>query len=257
MTRADPAIAGFTALVTGAGGDIGRAMVRALLANGAFVVAVDRERQSLDTLAGEFSGDSLLTLTGDVTDEASVSAFVGLAQQERGRIDVLFNNAGVEGPVHAIPDYPLDAFNRVIGVNVIGVFLLMKHVIPIMAAQGSGSIVNMASTAGLGGGPNLSAYIASKHAVVGLTRAAAAEWGSHGVQVNCIAPGPVKGRMISAILDGQPAEVRAARSETGRGVRFNDPAEVAQLATTLGQGKTTAENGSIYRIEGGTVRVEA
>lgn len=256
MTRADPAIVGFTALVTGAGGDIGRAMVRELMANGAFVVAVDRERQSLDSLASEFSNDTLLTLAGDVSDEASVSAFVGLAQQKRGRIDVLCNNAGVEGPVHAIPDYPLAAFNRVIDVNVVGVFLLMKNVIPIMVAQGSGSIVNMASTAGLGGGPNLSAYIASKHAVIGLTRAAAAEWDEHGVQVNCIAPGPVRGRMISAILDGQPAEFRAARSETGRGIRFNDPTEVAQLATALGLGQTRAQNGSIYRIEGGAISTE-
>lgn len=246
-----------TALVTGAGGDIGRAMVRALLARSVFVMAVDHQRHALDNLANEFPDNALVTLQGDVTDEASVSDFVSRAQSERGRIDLLYNNAGIEGPVCAIPDYPLVEFNRVLGVNVVGMFLVMKHVIPFMAVQSSGRIINIASVAGLGGGPNLSAYIASKHAVVGLTRAAAAEWDGHGIQVICIAPGAVRGRMMAAILDGQPPQVRAARSETVGGPRFNDPAEVAQLAAALGLGETRSENGAVYRIEGGVICLES
>jgi NAD(P)-dependent dehydrogenase (short-subunit alcohol dehydrogenase family) len=258
MTQKESALAGQTALVTGAGGDIGQAMVRSLQGRGAFVVAVDRDSRALRDLAQNRGQAGLLTLEGDVTDEESVRAFTARARIEHGRIDICCNNAGIEGAVLAVPDYPLDVFERVLAINVVGVFLGMKHVIPYMAAQGSGRIINTASIAGLRGGPKLSAYVASKHAVIGLTRSAAAEWGDHGVRVNCIAPGAVNGRMIASIIDGMaPPEDRAALAARTAGAkpsgRYNTPEEVAELTAFLASDEAAAVNGAIYKIDGGQV----
>tara|TARA_R110000868_G_scaffold404342_1_gene682395 strand:- start:1239 stop:2012 length:774 start_codon:yes stop_codon:yes gene_type:complete len=247
-------LVGQTAIVTGAGGDIGRAMVQRLHARGAFVVAVDRDSRALDKLLGRSDNTDLLALEGNVSDEESVRAFIDRALSETGRIDILCNNAGIEGPVAPISDYPLVDFERVVEVNVVGVFLGMKHVIHCMAAQGRGSIINMASTAGLAGGPNLSAYVASKHAVIGLTRAAAAECAKLGICVNGIAPGRVAGRMIASILAGQTPENRETRAGGAAAPeRDNSPYEVAELAASLASGEAGYANGVIYRIDGGIV----
>ena len=134
-----------------------------------------------------------------MSDEASVQRYVALATDEAKRIDIFFNNAGIEGPVHPIADYPLADFRRVVDVNLIGVFLGLKHVIPAMAATGGGSIINSSSVAGLTGTPGICAYNATKHGVIGLTRSAAAEWAGRGVRVNWINPGPIASRMMASL----------------------------------------------------------
>ncbi len=165
------------AVITGAAGAIGSATARLMLLRGAAVVAVDRDGASLEALRETFPrGSKFLTVTADVTNENSVQSYVRRAVEGMGRIDVFFNNAGIEGGVYKIPDYPLDEFVNVMNVNVVGVFLGLKYVIPVMVAQGGGSIINTSSAAGRQGAAGLAAYISSKHAVIGITRTAAIEW---------------------------------------------------------------------------------
>lgn len=241
-----------TVLVTGAAGDIGTATVRLLIAQGAHVVAADRA--DLGQLEREFGDTCLSCIETDVTDEASVKSAVLQAMKPTGRIDGFVNGAGVEGVIRKIPDLDLIDFTRVLDVNVSGVFLGLKHVIPVMQEAGGGSIVNMASTAGLAATPGASAYVASKHAVIGLTRAAAAEWASSNVRVNCVAPGPVEGRMMGAILDGLGATGNLVRSRIPAG-RFAAPEDVASLIAFLLSNDARHIHGAVIPVDGGRTAV--
>jgi NAD(P)-dependent dehydrogenase (short-subunit alcohol dehydrogenase family) len=161
-----------------------------MIARGARIIAVDRDKEALQKLAAELGhGLDLTAVEGDVTDEGSVAAFVARAREATGRIDIFFSNAGIEGPVHPIAEYPLADFRGVLDVNVGGVFLGLKHVIPVIG--GGGAVINTSSVAGLTGTAGICAYNASKQAVIGLTRSAAAEWGGQGIRVNSIHPGPI------------------------------------------------------------------
>ncbi|MFD1191455.1 MULTISPECIES: SDR family NAD(P)-dependent oxidoreductase [Phenylobacterium] len=249
-------LAGKAALVTGAAGAIGAATVKLLLERGASVAAVDRPGVSFAPLiAACGEAENLVTLEADVSDEGQVADYVSLARQAFGRIDIFFNNAGIEGVVKTVPDYPLEEFQKVMSVNVIGVFLGMKHVIPVMAAQGGGAIINMSSVAGLIGSPGLSAYVASKHAVIGLTRSAAAEWASHGVRINTVNPGPIESRMMRSIEGGvSPAGAQKAHEQFAQLIpagRYGTPEEVARLVAFLGSDDAAYLNGSVYVVDGG------
>src|ERR1700749_3415862 len=158
---------GRVAVVTGAAGVIGSATVRLLAERGARIVAVDRKGADLDGAIKDLPASAqALAVTADVTDEDEVKEDVRKAVDTFGTIDAFYNNAGIEGEVKAIPDYPLDSFRRVLDVNVIGVFLGMKYVLPVMLKQNKGSISNTASIAGLLDTPHVAAYGASKHAVI-------------------------------------------------------------------------------------------
>ena len=188
---------GRVALVTGAGGEIGAATVRLMLERGARIVAVDCDPLSLRRLQDQLgAGERLVCLGADVSDENSVRDYVARSCVAFGRIDIFFNNAGIEGPVRPIAEYPLVDFQHVLNVNVTGVFLGLKHVIPAMVVSGGGAIVNSSSVAGLTGTPGICAYNASKHAVIGLTRSAAAEWAGKGIRINSVNPGPIASRMM-------------------------------------------------------------
>src|SRR6201995_4975967 len=192
---------GRVAVVTGAAGVIGTATLQLLAERGARIVAVDRKGADLEGAIKDLPASAqAFAVTADVTDEDEVKEYVRAAVDKFGTIDAFYNNAGVEGQVKPITDYPLDAFRRVLDVNVIGVFLGMKHVLPVMLKQNSGSIINTASIAGLVGSPHIAVYSASKHAVVGLTKSAAWECTGTGVRVNCVCPGLIDSRMLSAIL---------------------------------------------------------
>jgi NAD(P)-dependent dehydrogenase (short-subunit alcohol dehydrogenase family) len=250
---------GKLALITGSGGEIGRATARLMAARGARIVAVDRDAAGLDALKAELGDAVAATQVADVADEASVRGYVDTARAINGRIDVFFNNAGIEGLAARVPDFPVDEFRRVLEINVVGVFLGMKHVIPVMVKQGGGSIINTSSVAGLRGTGGLSAYVTSKHAVIGLTRSAADEWASSGVRINCVNPGPIEGRMMKSIEDGLQtgvnvniAEAIAANIPAGR---YGRTEEVATMVAFLASDDASYVNGAIHAVDGGRTAV--
>ena len=158
-------------------------------------------------------------------------------------------------PVHPIADYPLDDFRRVVDVNLIGVFLGLKHVIPAMAATGGGSIINSSSVAGLTGTPRICAYNATKHGVIGLTRSAAAEWAGRGVRVNSINPGLIASRMMASLEDGmapgKAQEMRAQFSAMIPAGRYGIPEEAAAVVAFLASDDARYLHGAIFTIDGG------
>lgn len=250
-TDQSASLAGKVALITGAGGVIGRAAAALLARRGAKVVAVHRPSADVTAL-GEVlpPGGDVLFVEADVSREADVQAYVAATLRAFGRIDIFFNNAGIEGPLAPIVDYPLDDFRQVLEVNVVGVFLGLQAVMPVMIAQGSGSIINTGSVASHIGARNLAGYIASKHAVLGLTRTAALEAGPAGVRVNSLDPGFIESRMLSNIAGrrGADAEALAARVPAGR---LGQPDEVARAVAFLGSDESRYMNGAAMVLDGG------
>src|SRR6266478_9722149 len=192
---------GKVALITGAGNGIGRATALAFAKSGAKVVVVDRDAAGAAATAGIIrqQGGEARIVTADVTKSADVQAYVKAALDAYGKIDCFFNNAGIEGTVKHTAEYDEAMFDQVIGVNVKGVFLGLRHVLPVMIRQKAGSVVNTASVAGLVATPGMPAYVASKHAVIGLTKTAAGEVARQGVRINAVCPGPVDTRMIHSL----------------------------------------------------------
>jgi NAD(P)-dependent dehydrogenase (short-subunit alcohol dehydrogenase family) len=189
---------GRTAVITGAAGGIGRATALRFAAAGAGLHLVDRDAAGLAATAEAISqaGGFATTTTADVTSADDVRDYVQAAVSAHGHIDAFFNNAGIEGPVAPLAEYPIDGFDAVIAVNLRGVFLGLRHMLPVMLEQGSGAIVNTGSLASERGLPGTGAYNATKHAVLGLTRTAAAEVGGAGVRVNAVLPGMIDTRML-------------------------------------------------------------
>jgi NAD(P)-dependent dehydrogenase (short-subunit alcohol dehydrogenase family) len=243
------------AILTGASGDIGAETARQLLAQGTRIAAIDRSAEGLDRLAAQLSHTpGFLPITADVTDEAAIEAAFAQAHRTFGAIDALIACAGLEGEREPIDRYSTHVFDRVMAVNVKGVFLSMKHAIPILRAGGGGTIVNLSSTAGLKGAEAMSAYVASKHAVIGLTRVAAVEWMRHGIRTNCVCPGPVRGRMIDAIFGSTAEEASAAAKARMSAVpsgRFSEPSEVAAVILFLLSDAASHVNGACYTVDGG------
>ena len=247
---------GKIAVVTGAAGVIGRATTELLAERGARIVAVDRKREELeDAIKGLPASAEPLAVTADVSDEDEVADYVRATVDRFGTIDVFYNNAGVEGEVRPITQYPLETFRRVLDVNVVGVFLGMKHVLPVMLKQNKGSIINTASIAGLIGSPHIAVYSASKHAVIGLTRSAAWECTGTGVRVNCVCPGMIDSRMLSAILEGRntgnapmPQQKIVERIPARR---LGQASEVASVVAFLASDEASYVSGSAYTVDGG------
>src|SRR5436190_4506234 len=230
---------GKVALVTGGGNGIGRAACIGFARHGAKVVAVDRDGAAAEATAGivRQNGGEALAVTADVTKSAEVKAYVKAALDKYGRIDCFFNNAGIEGKVAPIADYDEAMFDAVIGVNVKGVFLGLRHVLPEMIRQGGGAVVNTASVAGLVGTPGMPAYVASKHAVLGLTKTAAGEVARQGIRVNAVCPGPVDTRMIhdleKQLNPANPKKVETTYQSSIPIGRYGSPEEVANTVLFL------------------------
>jgi NAD(P)-dependent dehydrogenase (short-subunit alcohol dehydrogenase family) len=198
-----------------------------------------------------------LAVAADVTLEDDVAGYVSAAIDKFGTIDVFHNNAGVEGEISPITKYSLEAFRKVIDVNVIGVFLGLKHVLPVMLKQNKGSIINTASIAGLIGSPEIAAYTASKHAVIGLTRSAAVECTATGVRVNCVCPGLIDSRMLSAIIAGRnPGKTPLPSDKIVERIparRLGQASEVAAIVAFLASDEASYVSGSAYTVDGGRI----
>ena len=247
---------GQVAVVTGAAGVIGSATIALLAARGARIVAVDRRPEDLKAAIRDLPASAeALAIAADVTSEDEVAGYVRAAVEKFGAIDVFYNNAGVEGEIKPITQYSLEAFRRVIDVNIVGVFLGLKHVLPVMLKQDRGSVINTASIAGLVGSPDIAVYSASKHAVIGLTKSAAMECSGTNVRVNCVCPGLIDSRMLSAIIQGRnPGNAPVPNDRIVERIparRLGRASEVASLVAFLASDEASYVSGSAYTVDGG------
>jgi NAD(P)-dependent dehydrogenase (short-subunit alcohol dehydrogenase family) len=248
---------GRVAVITGAAGVIGTATMWLLAERGARIVAVDRLQRDVQAAIADLPPSAqALAIAADVTSEDEVARYVRATIERFGTIDVFYNNAGVEGEITPITKYSLEAFRKVIDVNVVGVFLGLKHVLPVMLGQNKGSIINTASIAGLVGAREIAAYTASKHAVIGLTKCAAVECAASGVRVNCVCPGLIDSRMLSAIINGRnpgkpvPSEKIVERIPARR---LGQASEVASIVAFLASDEASYVSGAAYVVDGGRI----
>jgi NAD(P)-dependent dehydrogenase (short-subunit alcohol dehydrogenase family) len=248
---------GKVALITGAGNGIGRATALGFARDGARVVVVDR-----DTAGGEGTvgiirqqGGEARFVAADVTRSADVQAYVKVALDAYGTIDCFHNNAGIEGNVSPTAEYDEEMFDTVMAVNVKGVFLGLRHVLPVMLQQKHGAIVNTASVAGLVASPGMPAYVASKHAVIGLTKTAAGEVARSGVRVNAVCPGPIDTRMIhsleSMLSPNDPGSIGERYQSNIPIGRYGTAEEVANVVLFLCSDLASNITGAQYVVDGG------
>jgi 3-oxoacyl-[acyl-carrier protein] reductase len=225
MTRAG-ALEGQTALVTGAASGIGRAVAKAFLAEGAQVVVLDKHLSAAERVAAQIGAVS--GVAADVADERSVMGAVTKAEELLGTIDILVNAAGIltEAP---LVDMSLEMWRETLDVDLMGVFLMCRHVVPGMVERKHGRVINVASQLGIKGGRSLTHYSAAKAGVIGLTKSLALEVASHGVLVNAIAPGPIETPLVEGL---SPEWRRSKLAELPLG-RFGLPEEVAPAAVLL------------------------
>lgn len=245
---------GRVALVTGGASGIGRASALAFASEGAKVVVADvDEAGAAETVkAVAEAGGTARFVSCDVTRSDEVAAMVADAVAAYGRLDCALNNAGTSGSTAFTVDYPEEEWDRVIALNLRSVFLCMKHEIPAMLSQGGGAIVNTSSGAGLVGFPGLSAYVASKHGVIGLTRATALEYVKSGIRINAVCPGSTRTPMLASFMGDDPAIQKMMERAAPIG-RLGDPSEIAAAVVWLCTDDASFVVGHALAVDGGAV----
>jgi A-factor type gamma-butyrolactone 1'-reductase (1S-forming) len=245
---------GKVAIITGASSGIGAATGRLFARQGASVVLAARRETELAHLAEEISafGGKALAVRTDVADGKSVEALVKRTLDTFGRLDMAFNNAGVESGLKPLVEYSEEEFDRVIATNLKGIFLCMKYEIPTMLATGGGAIVNNSSTVGLIAWPGLAPYTASKHGMVGLTKTAALDYGAKGIRVNAIAPSTVRTEKIAGIITANPKIEEGMRRAIPLG-RIAELEEVAETVLWLCSDAASFINGVTLPVDGGQI----
>lgn len=243
-------------VITGGSGGIGRETARRFLDEGASVVLVDVDQAGLESARKALpGGDRVLAVQADVTSEQDVERYVKAAIERFGRIDVFFNNAGIEGKVAPLEAQATDMFDKVMAINVRGAYLGLKHVLPHMYEAGRGSVINTSSISGLQGTPDVLPYVTSKHALTGMTKVAALEAARHGVRVNSIHPSPVNTRMMRSLEAGfDPGDAEGAREALTKLIplgRYGEPEDIANLVLFLASDESSFITGAHYRIDGG------
>jgi len=253
----DVDVAGLRVIITAGACGIGLATAEEFLDGGAQVHVCDVDADALH-LAREHH-PAIGAWRADVSDEAEVDAFIAGAVEAMGGVDVLVNNAGIAGPGGRTDTLELEAWNRTFDVNVTGTFLVSRRVIPHLVAQGSGSIVNMSSTAGLMGFPNRAPYAAAKWAIIGLTKTMAMELGEFGIRVNAICPGSVDSDRMDRVVDLEAAasgrsadEVRGGFTKASSLQTFVDPADIAEMIRFVCSPAGSKISGQALSVDGHT-----
>lgn len=246
-------------IITGAAMGLGLATAKELASRGMNLTLVDYNEKSLEAAKEEintlYKSVKIITITADVSQEAAVKNYVEVTMKTFGRIDGLYNNAGIEGKQAGMTEYDVDIFKKVIDINLMGVYYGMRYVIPMMQKQKYGRIVNVSSVGGIRGVLNQVAYVASKHAVSGMTKNAALEYGRDGICTNAIAPGAILTPMVEeAFKEINPADPKTAETEYAQHnptKRLGLPHEVAKVVAFLLSEDASYVNGQTIAIDGG------
>lgn len=241
---------GKTAIVTGAASGIGEAIALELAASGAHVIVSDLKSEACSQVVALIldRGGKATPFAADVSDPEANAALVACAEKETGALHLAVNNAGIGGAQAPTGEYPIDAWRKVMGVNLDGVFYGMRAQIPAMERAGGGAIVNMASILGSVGFANSSAYVASKHAVLGLTKTAAMEYAQKGIRINSVGPAFIQTPLLTNNLDQDMLDGLAALHPVGR---IGAPEEVSALTCFLLSDRASFITGSYHLVDGG------
>ena len=242
-------------IITGGAGGIGLQAGKLFTQEGAKVLLVDLHESALKEAIQTIGSDAVRYCAADVTRPDQTQRYIQAAVEQFGGVDILLANAGIEGEVQPITDYAIDTFDQVMAVNVRGVWLGLKYAAPEIAKRGGGSIVITSSVAGVRGAAGMSAYIASKHAVIGLMRTAALEMADRKIRVNTVNPAPVDTRMMRSLEKGfEPDDPGRAKEMVSAMVplqRYADPVEVARIMLFLASDESSYCSGGVYMVDGG------
>jgi NAD(P)-dependent dehydrogenase (short-subunit alcohol dehydrogenase family) len=246
-------LSGKAAVVTGGARGIGEGIVRRFVAEGARCVVADIDTAAADQLVSEL-GDSVIFIKTDVTSEADIVAAIAACVSNFGSLDIMINNAGVVGVTGSIESTSLADWERTISILQSGVFLGTKHAFTVMREQGSGSIINISSTAGVQGGLGAHAYTTAKHGVIGLTKSVAVEAAPYRIRVNALCPGATLSSLTAAVVTGDPDNLDAAYdrlSSKYAGGRAPKPADMANAALFMASDESEFMNGAVLVIDAG------
>ncbi|MEC8501227.1 MAG: glucose 1-dehydrogenase [Pseudomonadota bacterium] len=245
------------AVITGGAGGIGEAAAKRFIAEGANVLLVDLDAGALEAACGRIGSNRVSFLVGDVTRAVDNQAMIDTATERYGGVDIFLANAGIEGDVASLLDYPEERFDELMAINVKGPFLGLRAAVPALRKRGGGSVIITSSVAGIKGAPSLAPYVTSKHAVIGLMKSAAKEFAAEGIRVNTVNPSPVNTRMMRSIEHGlNPDQPEQAQQMMAAGIpmqRYAEAEDIANLMLFLASDESSFITGAVHMADGGSV----